>query len=841
MVKTLTKILLIILVTLISSCNAVKRVKDNEYLLNKNTILVNKKKTSNIELYSYLIQRPNQKVLGLPVGLYIYNWSNLNFEKTYKEWLKNHPKKAKKISAIFSNKQTKAVYNFNKGFNKWLIKNGEAPVILNDLKTKRSEKTLEKYFKNKGYFDAVVTSESVKTKARRKKLIFNVTANKAYFLDSIQTEIQSKALDSLYNLTSSNSLLKKGQQFDLDNFKNEVNRLSKLYRNAGIYKFNKDYIKFDLDSTIEKYVLKNIRLKIPNQSIKIGDSIITKPFVVQKVKRINVYTDYSFNTKNQKYLDSVNYKGYTFWAHKKLKYNPKYLANALGITPNDVYKDDERKATRQYLNELKIFRTPINIEYIEKNDTDLETNIYLTPLKKYGIDSNIDFIHSNIKPFGVLGKLSFLDRNTFKGLEILDLSFQGSFLNLAEDTSDPDFNYFGFTAWEIGATASLKMPRIFFPINTSRIIPKYMRPKTDISISTSFQKNIGLDRKNITATMSYFWRKNSKVKHQLDLFNIQYINNLNPNSYFNIFNSELRKLYTVSQIIHDSNTIDSDGNITNPFGYINYVLNPTNNFETTNFLEYRTVQRVKERNQIIAEDILVPAITYAFTYSNKENINDYSFSFFRSKIVSSGSITSSLVNKKINDKKVLFDLPIAQYIKAEIEYKKYWDFGRNNHVVFRSFVGAAIPFGNSSDIPFSRKYRSGGSNDVRAWKTFDLGPGVSKSNLEFNTGNLKMVSNVEYRFKFFNNIYSAVFIDAGNIWDLTNSELTNKDAKFKGFNSLKEIAVGSGFGVRYDFSFLIFRVDVGFKTYEPYLENKKWFQHYNFKNEVFNFGINYPF
>ena len=181
------------------------------------------------------------------------------------------------------------------------------------------------------------------------------------------------------------------------------------------------------------------------------------------------------------------------------------------------------------------------------------------------------------------------------------------------------------------------------------------------------------------------------------------------------------------------------------------------------------------------------------------------------------------------------------FVKTELEYKKYWDLGRNNHIVFRTFTGIAIPFGNSTEIPFSRKYRAGGSNDIRAWKTFDLGPGVSQSNLEFNTGNFKIISNLEYRFKLFNNIYSAVFIDAGNIWDITNSELANNDTKFKGINSIKEIAIGSGFGVRYDFSFLIFRIDVGFKTYEPYLENKKWFQNYNFKNEVFNFGINYPF
>jgi len=836
-----TKIVFILLGIFITSCNSVKRVPEGKFLLKKNTIEVNNEKSVNPELYTYLVQRPNQRVLGVPIGLLIYNWSDPNFEQNFEEWVKNHPKKSRFLSTVFSNKQVKAYYNFSKKLNEWPIKNGEPPVIVDSLKTKKSEKSLKGYFQNKGYFDANVDSKDYVVKPKQKKIDYYIQTNKAYFLDSIRTDIKSKVLDSLYQLTKDKSYLRKGQQFDMYNFVKEQNRLTKLFRNNGVYSFNKNYIQFEMDSTKTKHILKDVTLIIPDQVIETPDSIYTKPFTIQKVKNIKVYTDFSFNQKDAPYLDSVSYKGYTFLAHKKLKYNPKYLANAIAITPFGVYKDIERKATRQYLNELKIFRSPINIEYTEDENGDLNVSIYLTPLKKYGLSVDGEVIHSNIKPFGVLGKFSFLDRNIFKGLEIFDFSIQGSFLNLAEDVSSPDFNFFGLTSWEIGATASLKMPRIFFPINTSRIIPKYMRPKTDISISTSLQKNIGLDRQNITATMSYIWSKNKKVKNRLDVFNIQYINNLNPGSYFNVFSSEFRKLKEISNVIVDPNNMDINGNITNPYGYINYVLNPANNFANTNPEAYLIVRRVKERQDIIAEDVLVPTMTYTRTYSNKESLSDNDFIFFRSRVVSSGTITSALIKEKVDGKKVLFGLPISQFIKTELEFKKYWDFGRSNHLVFRTFTGVAIPFGNSTDIPFSRKYRAGGSNDIRAWKTFELGPGASKSNLEFNTGNLKFVSNLEYRFKFFNNIYSAVFIDAGNVWDVTNSDLTNDEAKFKGFSSIKEIAVGSGIGFRYDFSFLIFRIDFGFKTYEPYLEGKKWFRHYNFKNEVINFGINYPF
>jgi outer membrane protein assembly factor BamA len=823
------------------SCNAVKRVKDDEFLLSKNTINVNDKKSKNLELYTYLKQKPNQKVFGLPFSLYLYNWSNPNYEKTFEEWIKNHPKKSKLYDKVYSNKQTKAVFKFKKGFNAWFKNNGEAPIILNDKKTKKSVYDLTRYYENRGFFDVLVSSEEKEEKQKVKSVTYNIITNKPYFLDTIQSNIASSVLDSIYQKHRFGSKLKKGQQYDLKNFISEQSRLTKLFRNSGIYTFNKDYIKFDADSTNTDNLIDNISLKISNQLIDSGDSIYTKPFRIQKVKHVNIYTDYSFNTKDNVYLDSITYKGYTFWAHKRIRFNPKYLSDAIAITPNGIYKDKERKLTRDYLNGLKVFRSPVGINYNENKDGSLTADILVTPLKKYGIDANFEVTHSNIKPFGLLGKFSFIDRNIFKGAEIFELSFQGSFLNLAEDASNPDFNFFGFTAWEMGVNTSLKIPRIFFPFNTSKLIPKSMTPSTNISLSTSFQKNIGLDRQNITGSIAYNWKKSSKVKHQFELINLQYINNLNPDSYFNIFRSEFNKLSLVGQTIFDPNTMDVTGEIVDPLGYIDYILDSNNNFQITNIEEFNSVQSVKERRDIITEDVLVPAMSYTYTYNNKESIRDVNFSSVRAKIVSSGTLTNALITKNANGQKELFDLQVAQYIKAEVEYKKYWDLYRSSHLVFRTFIGAAVPFGNSDEIPFSRSYRAGGSNDIRAWRTFDLGPGSSQSNLEFNIGNLKLISNLEYRFKFINNLYSAVFIDAGNVWDLTKSDLTSSEAKFKGFNSLKDIAIGSGFGLRYDFSFLIFRTDFGFKTYEPYLESNKWFQNYNISHAVFNFGINYPF
>jgi outer membrane protein assembly factor BamA len=225
---------------------------------------------------------------------------------------------------------------------------------------------------------------------------------------------------------------------------------------------------------------------------------------------------------------------------------------------------------------------------------------------------------------------------------------------------------------------------------------------------------------------------------------------------------------------------------------------------------------------------------------------DEDFSIFRFKLETAGNLLSSVSNliglKKDTDNRYqLLDVAYSQYIKTELDYVKHWDLGNKNVLATRSYFGIAIPYGNSSNIPFSKSFFAGGANDNRAWTAYRLGPGSSESTNEFNEANLKLALSIEQRFNIFEKLNGAVFIDAGNIWNvLDDVELDN--ATFTSLDSLKDIAVGSGFGLRYDFSFFIFRFDIGFKTYDPSYQNQnRWFNDYNFSNAVYNIGINYPF
>ncbi len=157
------------------------------------------------------------------------------------------------------------------------------------------------------------------------------------------------------------------------------------------------------------------------------------------------------------------------------------------------------------------------------------------------------------------------------------------------------------------------------------------------------------------------------------------------------------------------------------------------------------------------------------------------------------------------------------------------------------FSGIAIPYGNSDNIPFTRSYFGGGSNDNRAWKAYKLGPGVGDNPNEFNEANFKIAFNLEYRYTIFGPLKGAFFIDAGNIWNVFD-DITDPKQRFDGLKDLDEIAIGTGFGLRYDFNYFVFRLDSAFKTYDPsQIKADRWGKQISLKRTVFNIGINYPF
>jgi len=825
----------------------VKRVGDDKHLLTKTSVTVNEKNTSSEEINNLVYQRANNKLLGFPLRLHIYNLARPNLDSILNEKIYNNPKKLARKTKRLSRKQLGKDIETRKNLNSWLKKTGEPPVILDSLKTERSINNLNNYYYWNGWFDREVTYEIDKRENKRAAVNYFVKTGEPYLLDSIYSSNSAKLIDSLYLNVQATSLLKKGDQFKKVTIDNERERLTASFRNSGLYHFSQDYIEFDI-ITSDSIKRADVDVKIRNRTIRNEDSVAVVPFKPYRIRNVNIITDDSFENEGEEPQLTARYGNARYYSFDKLRYRPKALQQAIFINRGDLYSDIDRTRTFRYLNKFGVFKYP-SIRYdVHEQDSTLTANIKLSPRKKYGLGLDVNVSQSNIQSVGLSFNTGLLIRNIFRGAETFEISALGAIGASKNGSSSDQF----FDINEVGVNTKLTIPRFFFPFNTERIIPKYMSPITRLSLGFTSQTNIGLDKQTVNGILNYNWNPTETVTNNLDLFNTQYVRNLNPGNYFEVYRNSFNRLENIAVnsynsppefITNDNGTDELIRSKADEF--IDLVLQDSG-FENTNSDDYKTVNNIKERKDRLTEDNLIFATSFSYVKDNRENLVDETFSIFRFKLESAGNLlttTSKLLglNKNNDNRYKLFGVPYSQYIKTEFDYIKHWDIGRNNVIAIRSFFGIAIPYGNSNNIPFSKSFFAGGANDNRAWTAYNLGPGSSDSNNEFNEANMKIALSLEHRFNLFGNLNGALFIDAGNIWNVLDNE-DDPNATFTDFDSLKDIAIGSGFGLRYDFGFFVFRGDIGFKTYDPsYKTANRWFNDYNFGNAVYNIGINYPF
>jgi len=862
--QSLTKISLILgLISLLLSCNAVKHVPEGKFLLTDNTVIVDGEETNDAGVISQLSQKPNPTfpLIGIPIGLHIYNIADQTPDSTFNKWLYKKPKREERLIRFLSKKQVDELGYSYIGFNRWLQKSGDAPVIIEDERTKKSVEKVKQWYSKRGWFntEAEYTVENNEKKDKRASITYNVTRHKPYFIDSIQEKISSPVVDSLFQRTKDKSFIIPGKQYAAYDFENERDRLTIQFRNSGLYYFDQDYVEFEGD-TVNTGHKANITYIIPDRKTTIGDTTYTEPFRVHTINEVRVVTDYTFDNRTKKWTDSVSFKGYKLYSYDELKYRPKAITDAISITPNKIFKDIDRTLTYNQISDLRIFKYP-NISYQEdprdSTGTGLIATVLLTPRKKATLDVNFDAYTSTIQQFGIGFSGSLLLRNIFRGAEILEISGRGS-VGSSKDAADSNSSFFNIS--DLGGDVRLSFPRILFPLNTDPFIPKYMSPSTSISIGFNAQNNIGLDRQNLSTIYSYQWKPSKIRTNVFDLLNIQYVRNLNTGNYFNVYQNSFNQLNDIAQQIELLNpgSINPDYYFINsnnelelniPDGANNFISDVKNGVITNisqNSEDFTTISNIDERKLRLTEDNLIFASNFQWTRDTRENIFDKNFSRVRFKLESAGNLLSGIASiaglaENENGNKEIFGVVFSQYLKFEGDYIKHWEINSKNVFAVRAFGGIAIPYGNSNSIPFTRSYFAGGANDNRGWRAYDLGPGSSGSTNEFNEANLKIALNAEYRFTILGAFKGAFFVDAGNIWNVLDN-VKDEASSFTDFSDLTEIAIASGFGLRYDFGFFVFRLDIGFKTYNPALpESSRWFRDYNFNNAVYNIGINYPF
>ena len=794
MSKNLVKIKLIFVLSLFTvSCSLQKSLLDEDLILEKTNIKINGNLIKKDSLSDLITFKENSKLLGIPFNAMISSSAKKNPDSIFDEWV-NEQKKQKKLNNIFSPKQVLQLKKYFKNFNDWKINNGEKISLIDSSEINRSLDNLNLYFQNIGYLDNSISFKVTKKPTKKAFVDFNIETGSRYYIGEINSKIESKIIDSIYKANKSKSFIKENDFFETKNFDLERNRLYTLFRNNGVYGFQINSISF---------------------SVKVDPAGNNYSLPVEIIIEGNNHEIFKVNDIILKQVDNeVNFR-----------FKDDFILSKIKFVEGSIFNDSLRKATLKELNSLDLFTFP-SVQYDEINGNKLNANIILNNKKRFALGFGFDIKQSDIEDIGIAFENRFKSRNFFKNGENFNLSASGS-VGKSGDKTISQVNY----------DLTIDFPRFLIFENSSKSLEN---KRTFLSLGSSNQNNIGLDRNSFKFNYNYAW-SNSKNYYNFSPIEIELINNKNIENYFNIYSNSYEELNLISKKYTSDPKYFINNELSIPNGinlFINDILNE--NLVVAND-DYSLVSYIEGRRKRLIANNLIIGSSFQLSNNYDNRYDKRNFKQWKLKLKSSGNL-ASLVSKKNNQgKKLVSDLEFSQFIKMEYSFIRHWDISDNSIFALRYFGGIAVPFGNSDNIPFSESFFGGGSNDNRAWEVYKLGPGSSGAKNEFNEANFKLALNLEYRFKMFGNFNGALFSDIGNIWNIFDD--TNESSRsFDGFKDLDELAIGSGFGLRYDSGLFIFRLDMGLKTYNPYLvKNRRWFKDFSLNKAVFNIGLNYPF
>ena len=832
---------------MLSNCSSVKSIPEGEQLIVKQTFDKNGETNIQDPITLLSLTSVNKKILGFPLKLHVYNRSHPNPGAQFDQWLNKKPKREERLNRWLSKKQVDRLRKYRIDYNNWLKKTGEAPSLVDKNKIELTRSLFKQYYDNLGFFNSTIDAQIDTIAPKKAALNYSIKTGEQFRLDSITMIAGSKAIDSLYTANTDKSNLITGAPFKVNDIEAERERLINLFRNNGIYDFQQRSIRFKaFKDSLGNDTKIPLVVEIKNAQKRIQDTLVEFPYVIQKIKKIAVYVENPTQAVTS-YTDSIDYGNVRLYSVGKLKYNPNVLTAGISIQKDKPYSYADRTATYRYYNELNNFKYPtIVYQPTEKDSLGLDALIYLSPKEKFSLGFDLDVSHSNIQDVGISLGSSVITRNVFSGAEILEFGVKGT-VGSSRDVAEEKSTFFNL--FEVGANIGLRIPRLLAPQWIKRNFLRSKEVKTNLSLGVSLQENIGLDRQNFTTNFEYTWKSGPYYSFNFKLADIEFVKNKAADNYFNVYRNSYDRLNAIAQRMPQNESyLDAEGNLGIPVqanAFLEDVLNEQTTISPSDE-NFANVSNINERKNRLTANNFIVGSSLSVLKNNQENLLDENFSQLRLKIEWVGNLltTALRLGKADTDRegnREIFNLAPSQYIKTEANYIKHWQVGTDRIFAFRAFTGIALAYGNSNNIPFTRSYYGGGSNDNRAWNAYRLGPGSSSGINEFNEANFKIALNLEYRYPILGPLKGAFFIDAGNIWNVNNN-VTDIDQSFNALRDLNQIAIGTGFGVRYDFDYFVFRLDTGFKTHNPALpKGERWGSELALKKAVFNVGINYPF
>lgn len=769
----------ILLLVFAGACSTTKVIPQGESRLKANKIVIENSETYPAsDLQPYIKQKPNTYfVFGWNPFLNIYNWSN----------------------------------GKNNGWNRFVKKLGQAPVIFDPNLVESSKRNMDNHLVYLGYYNSTIT-DTVVTKKKKTTVTYRIRLGKQYYIDQVEYIIRDSALRTKFYVDTARSMIKKGNLLSEKMLEDESQRIAKIFRDQGYYGFTKNYFFFEAD-TLKQNDSAKLQVRIedytrneyskdgkPHRVFHFGNVYINpirnyNPFI-RAAGRLSDTSDTSAVANSSAGIsgqtpmprpanDTVLFKGINLIYRGKPLLRPNVLAHTNRIKPGSLYDESAVSNTYNRFSNLGLFSS-VNIQVNEVDSATVDCSMKLTASDLQGYKINLEVSSNSNGLLGISPKISYFYKNLFRGGELFSISLGGNFQFKFKDK---------IRSTEFDVSTSLNVPD-FLLIPDKLFKNAQQLPHTEISFSYNYQNRPEYTRNIISATYGYTWSRKNRFFYKVNPLQVNIV-----------------KLSDISDEFYQS--------LDNPFLRNSY----QNHF-----------------------DLGLGASLYYTTDASPNPSRSYFYLRWQNDIAGNVlSLFNHLLPENSNGERTIWGSPYSQYYRTEISAVYTWKFGKSNRqaLAARLLFGIGSGYGNSLSLPFEKLFWAGGAYSLRGWQARTVGPGNAQLDTTFSipnqTGDIRLEGNIEYRFPLFWNFDGAVFVDAGNVWNMKQDSGAD-ESKFKFNNFYKQIALDWGAGLRLNLGFVLLRLDMGIKTYDPsdrlWLGPDRWFKKGNY---ALQFGVGYPF
>lgn len=668
---------------------------------------------------------------------------------------------------------------------RWLAKE---PILISDVKAQTRTEVIEQILDNNGYFGSTATYTVNPDKKNDKKasITYTVDVSKPYLIDSLiyLRNDSSRICNFIDSLARRNVYLQKGQRFCIDSLKDARIDIVNRMRNRGYYFFRPEYIEFLADSLINRGAI----------TLKLTLASNIPELALKQYRTRNIYT-YILrrSTRNPGTPDTIDTKRGDLIIMRPSHIRPNTITSGITFREGKLFSVRDMNNTQTRLSRLGIFSgiqiQPVIADSVLDNP---ELDVYITCRLDRPLEASVE-VDATSKSNSYIGPgliLGVTHNNLFGGAEKLSLKLNADYEWQTGSNRGSTFN-----SYEFGLTASLAFPRL--------LAPSFIRRRnrdlnwTTISLGANLLNHPHYFKMaEFNAGINYQWNSSRNVMQEFTPLKI---------SYTKLINSTF---------------------------------------------EFDSIMAINPAVALSFQSQFIPQMSYSYTLDkalDRSKMNQINFSF---TITEAGNIFDGIYTLcGVKGEKKLFGIPFSQFVKGQVQfiYNRKLSRYSDQWLVSRIMTGVAHAYGNSSQVPYSEQFYVGGANSIRAFTVRSIGPGSYKPprderNGYFDqTGTFKLELNTEYRFPIVSVLHGAAFIDAGNVWLLKNDPL-RPGGQLKAKTFLRDIALGTGVGLRVDIGMLVIRGDLGYGLHTPYSNGTGHYFNVTFKKAfAFHLAIGYPF